>query len=154
MIDRQQPSDPTAAPNGRADAGRVGLAKTEEDTSSWKATPLQKAVAAGGMVATAAIGGALIAGGAFSTVGSGAVVVASMIGAYLVTDMGTAMVHVVIDTLDCERIPESLPWLRRLVEDFQNHHENPPTRRTRRSSRRPCSSAWRLPRSRGPTSHR
>ena len=106
------------------------------------------------MVATAAIGGALIAGGAFSTVGSGAVVVASMIGAYLVTDMGTAMVHVVIDTLDCERIPESLPWLRRLVEDFQNHHENPPTRRTRRSSRRPCSSAWRLPRSRGPTSHR
>jgi len=77
------------------------------------------------MVATAAIGAALIAGGAFSTVGSGAVVVASMIGAYLVTDMGTAMVHVVIDNLDCEKIPESLPWLRRLVEDFQNHHENP-----------------------------
>ena len=124
-IDRQQPSDPTAAPNGSADAGSVGRAKTEEDTSSWKATPLQKAVAAGGMVATAAIGGALIAGGAFSTVGSGAVVVASMIGAYLVTDMGTAMVHVVIDNLDCEKIPEALPWLRRLVEDFQNHHENP-----------------------------
>ena len=124
-IDRQQPSDPTAAPNGSADARSVGRAKTEEDTSSWKATPLQKAVAAGGMVATAAIGGALIAGGAFSTVGSGAVVVASMIGAYLVTDMGTAMVHVVIDNLDCETIPESLPWLRRLVEDFQHHHENP-----------------------------
>ena len=124
-IDRPQPSDPTAAPNGSADAGRVGRAKTEEDTSSWKATPWQKAVAAGGMVATAAIGAALIAGGAFSTVGSGAVVVASMIGAYLVTDMGTAMVHVVIDNLDCEKIPESLPWLRRLVEDFQNHHENP-----------------------------
>ena len=124
-IDRQQPSDPTAAPNGSADAGRVGRTKTEEDTSSWKATPLQKAVAAGGMVATAAIGGALIASGAFSTVGSGAVVVASMIGAYLVTDMGTAMVHVVIDNLDCEKIPESLPWLRRLVQDFQNHHENP-----------------------------
>ena len=124
-IDRPQPSDPTAAPNGSADAGRVGRAKTEEDTSSWKATPWQKAVAAGGMVATAAIGAALIAGGAFSTVGSGAVVMASMIGAYLVTDMGTAMVHVVIDNLDCEKIPESLPWLRRLVEDFQNHHENP-----------------------------
>src|SRR5712692_10791693 len=52
-IDRQQPSDPTAAPNGSADAGRAGRTKTEEDTSSWKATPLQKAVAAGGMVATA-----------------------------------------------------------------------------------------------------
>jgi len=124
-IDRQQPSDPTAAPNGSADAGRVGRAKMEEDTSSWKATPVQKAVAAGGMVATVAIGGALSVGGAFSTVGSGALVVGSMIGAYLVTDMGTAMVHVVIDNLDCEKIPESLPWLRRLVEDFQHHHENP-----------------------------
>jgi Lipid desaturase domain len=124
--ERSPPDHPfRSTPFDTTSAGRVGRAKREEDTSSWKATPLQKAVAAGGMVATAAIGGALIVGGACSTVGSGAVVVASMIGAYLVTDMGSAMVHVVIDNLDCEKVPESLRWLRRLVEDFQNHHENP-----------------------------
>lgn len=86
-----------------------------------KATFVQKAVAAAGIGATAAVGVGLAVNGAFSSIPSALGTVGAMAGAFLVADISTGLVHHFLDNVNPDKMPKVIG---RIALDFQNHHHH------------------------------